>query len=104
MDTDGFIVYIKTDDIYKDFVEDVVFITRSYESDGLLPEEKNKNVIGLMKNNLGGEIMKGKHKFENYKSCLEATQLENKINHLEKIQIDKDSTKKIIKNSYENIN
>ena len=57
-----------------------------------------------MKNNLGGEIMKGKHKFENYKSCLEATQLENKINHLEKIQIDKDSTKKIIKNSYENIN
>ena len=104
MDTDGFIVYIKTDDIYKDIVEDVGFITRSYESDGLLPEEKNKNVIGLMKNNFGGEIMKGKHKFENYKSCLEATQLENKINHLEKIQIDKDSTKKIIKNSYENIN
>ena len=42
MDTDGFIVYIKTDDIYKDIVEDVGFITRSYESDGLLPKEKIK--------------------------------------------------------------
>ena len=92
MDSDGFIVYIKTGDIYKDIVEDVGLITRSYESAGLLPKEKNKNVIGLVKNNLGREIMKGKHKFENYKSCLEATQLENKINHLEKIQIDKDST------------
>ena len=26
---------------------------------------------------------KGKLKFENYKNCLEGTQLENKINHLE---------------------
>ena len=31
---------------------------------------------------------KKKLKFENYKNCLEATQLENKINHLEKNQID----------------
>ena len=30
------------------------------------------------------------HKFENYKNCLEATQLQNKINHLEKTT-DKDS-------------
>ena len=29
-----------------------------------------------------------KIKFENYKRCLEATQLENKINHLKKTQID----------------
>ena len=29
--------------------------------------------------------MKRKLKFENYKSCLEATQLKNKMNHLEKI-------------------
>ena len=28
-----------------------------------------------------------KLKFENYKNCLEATQLENKINHLEKIKL-----------------
>ena len=44
-------------------------------------------------------VIKRKLKFENYKNCLEATQLENKINHLEKNQIDIDSIKKIIKNS-----
>ena len=35
-----------------------------------------------------------KIKFKNYKNCLEATQLENKINHLEKNEIDMDSFKK----------
>ena len=29
-------------------------------------------------------VIKRKVKFENYKKCLEASQLENKINHLEK--------------------
>ena len=29
-------------------------------------------------------VIKRKLKFENYKNCLEATQFENKINHLEK--------------------
>ena len=36
-------------------------------------------------------VIKRKLKFENYKNCLETTQLENKINHLEKNQIDIDS-------------
>ena len=44
-------------------------------------------------------VMKRKLKFENYKNCLEATQLENKTNYLEKNQIDIDSLKKVIKNS-----
>ena len=45
-------------------------------------------------------IIKRKIKFENYKNCLEATQLENKINHLEKREINIDIVlKKIIKNS-----
>ena len=35
-------------------------------------------------------IIKRKLKFENYKSCLEVTQLDNKINYLEKNQIDID--------------
>ena len=35
-----------------------------------------------------------KLKFENYKNCLEATQLENNINHLEKNEINIDSFKK----------
>ena len=39
-------------------------------------------------------VMKRKHKFENYKSCLESTKLENKTNHIEKNQIDIDSIKK----------
>ena len=38
-------------------------------------------------------VTKRKLKFENYKNCLEATQLENKINYLEKNKIDKESIK-----------
>ena len=29
-------------------------------------------------------VIKGKLKFEDYKNCVEATQIENKIRHLEK--------------------
>ena len=43
--------------------------------------------------------IKRKLKFENYKNCLEATQLENKINYLEKNEINIDSLKKIINHS-----
>ena len=43
--------------------------------------------------------IKRRLKFENYKNCLEATQLENEINYLEKNKVDIDSIKKIIKNS-----
>ena len=35
-------------------------------------------------------VIKRKLKFENYKNCLEATQLENKINYLEKKKINID--------------
>ena len=35
-----------------------------------------------------------KTKFGNYKNCLEATQLENKVNHSEKYKIHIDSLKK----------
>ena len=38
-------------------------------------------------------VIKIKLKFENYKNCLEATQLENEINHLEKNNIDIGSIK-----------
>ena len=59
MDTDSFIVYIKTDDIYKYIAEDVEtrFDTSNYEIDRLLATGKNKKVIGLMKDELGGKIM-----------------------------------------------
>ena len=44
-------------------------------------------------------VIKRKLKFKNYKNCLEATQLDNKIKYLEKSKISIDSLKKIIKNS-----
>ena len=57
VDTDGFIVYIKTDDIYKDIAEDVeiIFDTLNYELDKPFPKEKK--VLELMKDELVGKIM-----------------------------------------------
>ena len=44
MNTDGFIIHIKTDDIYKDIAEDVETRsdTSNYELDKPLPKGKNK--------------------------------------------------------------
>ena len=60
VDTDSFIVHVKTDDIYKDIAEDVetIFDTPNVEIDRALTQGKNKKVIGLMKYELGGQIMK----------------------------------------------
>ena len=44
-------------------------------------------------------VIKWKLKFENYKNCLETTQLDNKTKHLEKNRINIDIPRKIIKNS-----
>ena len=48
--------------------------------------------------------MKRKLKFETYKISLQATQLENKINHLEKNEIGIDSLKKDHKEFIKTIN
>ena len=60
----GFIVYIKTDDIYEDITEDVEtrFDTSNYElecnsTERPIPKGKNKKVIGLMEDELGRKIM-----------------------------------------------
>ena len=96
----------------------------NYELDRPLPKGENKKIILLMKDKLcrkiigkicwiksknlslddGSEdkkakgtkkyVIKIKVKFENYKICLEATQLDNKINYLEKIKINIDNPKK----------
>ena len=60
MDTDSFIVHVKTDDIYKDIAEDVEkrFDTSNFEIDRPLTKGRNKKVIGSMKDELGGQIMK----------------------------------------------
>ena len=59
MNTDSFIVYLKTNDIYKGIAKDVEtrFDTSNYELDRLLPKENNKKVIRLMKDDLDGKIM-----------------------------------------------
>ena len=59
MDTDSFIMNIKTNDFYKDISIDVDkrFDTSNYELNRPLPTGKNKKVIGLMKDELGGKII-----------------------------------------------
>ena len=61
MDTDSFVIYIKTKDYYKDIANDVErwFVTSNYDENDerQLPIGKNKKVIGLFKNELGGKIM-----------------------------------------------
>ena len=59
MDTDSFIMNIKTQDFYKDFSNDLEkrFDRSNYEVDRPLPTGKNKKVIGLMKDKLGGKIV-----------------------------------------------
>ena len=60
MDTDSFIVHVKAEHIHKDIAEDIEtwFDTSNLELDRPLPKGKNKKVIGLMKDELGGQIMK----------------------------------------------
>ena len=54
------IIYIKTDDTNNDIAEDVetMFDTSNFELDKALPTGKNKKLIGLMKDELGEQIMK----------------------------------------------
>ena len=58
MDTDSFIIDEKTDDIYKMISEDVEtrFDTSNFESERPLIKGKNKKVIGLIKDEIGGKI------------------------------------------------
>ena len=58
MDADSFIIHIKTEDFYKYIANDVEkrFDTSNYEVNSPLPIGKNKKVLGLMKDELGGKI------------------------------------------------
>ena len=59
MDTDSFVMNIKTEDFYKDIANDIDkrFDTSNYEIDRPLPTGKNKKVIELMKDELGRKII-----------------------------------------------
>ena len=58
---DSSVIYIETEDFYKDIVNDVQrwFDTSNYDENDerLLPVGKNKKVIGLFKDELGGKIL-----------------------------------------------
>ena len=60
-DTDSFVIYIKTEDFYKDIGNDVErwFDTSNYDENDkrLLPIGENKKIPGLFKDELGGKIM-----------------------------------------------
>ena len=60
-DTDSFVMYIKTEDFYKDIAGDVErwFDTSTYDKKNKRPLSigKNKKVIGKFKDELGGKIM-----------------------------------------------
>ena len=59
LDMDSFVMNIKTNDFYKDIANDMEsrFDTSNYEVNRPLPTGKNKKVIGLMKDELGGKII-----------------------------------------------
>ena len=61
MDTDSFIMHIKTEDFYKDISNDVDkwFDTSNYDKNDNRPLKigKNKKVIGVFKDELSGKIM-----------------------------------------------
>ena len=59
MDRDSFVILVKTD-IYKEIAEDVElrFDASNYELNRPLPIGKIRKVIGLMKEEWGGKIMK----------------------------------------------
>ena len=59
MDTDSYVYDIKTEDFYKDIAGDIeTRFDTSGHKERPLPIGKNTKVIGLMKDGLGGEIMK----------------------------------------------
>ena len=61
MDTDSFVIHIITEDFYKDIANDVERWFDTFNCDEndkrLLPIGKNKKIIGLFKDELGGKIM-----------------------------------------------
>ena len=60
METDSFIVHVKTEDIYKDTAEDVEtkLDTSNFELDRRLAKGKSIKLFGLMQDEFGGQTMK----------------------------------------------
>ena len=59
MDTDSFIVYLKTGDIYKDIAEDVeTRLDISNYENRTIPKGNSKKVMDVIKDELNGKITK----------------------------------------------
>ena len=60
MNTDSFVVHVKTDDIFKDISEVIErrFATSNNELEKVLPKEKSNKVIGVMNDELSRKVMK----------------------------------------------
>ena len=60
MDTDSFIIHIKTENFYKDIADDIEerYDISDYKSYRPLPKEINKNAMDLIKDKLKGKIFK----------------------------------------------
>lgn len=57
-DTDSDVVKVETDDIYKDMQGDDAFDTSNYPKENPLHSDKNKKVLGKMKDEKGGVVIK----------------------------------------------
>ena len=56
-DTDSLILNIQTEDVYKDMKEDAwLYDTSNYPKDHLLYDDRNKKVLGKMKDKCGGDV------------------------------------------------
>ena len=126
MGANSLTIYILTEDIYLDTAKDVEtkFNTSNYGLERTLCKRKGEKAIGLMKDELSRKLMtefaalrlkdkdiqqmiviktkrcaiKRKFKFEDYKRCLKATQLENNITLPEIIKLMQVVSEKTIKN------
>ena len=59
MDTESFVILIKTEDFYRDIADDAEkwFDTLNYDVDRPLAKGMNKKVIGLFKDEIRGKIL-----------------------------------------------
>ena len=58
MDTDSFILEIKTSDVHEDMIDNIdIYDTSNFTSGDVLFSSKNKKVVGKFKDELGGKVM-----------------------------------------------
>ena len=102
MDTDSFVIHIKTEDFHEDIANDVEewFDTSNYDDNNRpLPIGKNKKVIGVFKDELGGKIMKEfvALRAKTYSYLMDDDSEHKKSKRNKKVCIKKDLCLKIIK-------